>query len=211
MQAVNLIESILGLILCGFGLYLLVAKKPEQQVSLEAGGVKLTVNNAGALLLILGVILLALSRISAMVWKDFEIQFNQARTRADSLASRTHELEADLASANGQLAELGVVLGKGGPARFTVPDMVGLPHDQAVALIRRSGLDTLGISWLSPARAVQALEAQGFRELTPGVMAKGGDTLRLSAGEVVLQAVMPGAKLPKDSRVLLAAVEIKGL
>jgi hypothetical protein len=211
MQAVNLIESILGLILCGFGLYVLLAKKPVQQVNLEAGGVKLTVNNAGALLLILGVILLALSRISAMVWKDFEIQFTEAKARADSLASRTHELDDDLASANGQLAELGVVLGRGGPARFAVPDMVGLPHDRAVALIRQSGLDTLGISWITPARAVQALEGRGYRELSPGVMAKGGDTLRLAPGEVVLQAVMPGARLPKDSRVLLAAVEIKGL
>ncbi len=207
MQAVNLIESILGLILCGFGLYVLLAKKPEQQVNLEAGGVKLTITNAGALLLILGVVLLVLSRISALAWKDLEIQFTGARARADSLAAVNRALDADLAAANGQLAELGVSLGRSGTARFAVPDMVGLPHDQAVALMRRNSLDVLDTRWLSPARAGQVLEEQGYREVSPGVMAKGEDTLRLAPGEVVLQAVMPGARLPKDSKVLLAAVE----
>ena len=208
MQAVNWIETILGFILCGFGLYMLVARKPEQQLNLEAGGVKLTVTNAGALLLILGVVLLALSRISAVAWKDLEIQFTREKARADSLAALSGNLGDDLAAAEGQLKELGVALGRSGTARFAVPNTVGLPHERAVALMRQSGLDTLGISWLTPARAVQALEGQGYRELSPGVMAKGGDTLRLAPGEIVLQAVMPGARLPKDSRVMLAAVEI---
>lgn len=207
MQAVNLIESILGLILCGFGLYLLLARKPAQQVYLEAGGVKLTVYNAGALLLILGVILMALSRISAVVWKDLEIQFTELKARADSLEARGQAAEADLKAANEQLAELGVSLGRGGNVRFPVPQVVGLPHEQAVALMRRNSLDTLGIRWLSRERAGRLLEIQGYQLMASGYLSKGRDTLKLEPGEVVLQAVMPGARLPKDSKVLLAAVE----
>jgi hypothetical protein len=211
MTAIHWIEAALGLLLCCGGLYLTVFRRGGAGVKLEAGALKLTISNAGAFLLLLGALLLLLARISAVAWKDLEIEFTREKARADSLAALSGNLGDDLAAAEGQLKELGVALGRSGTARFAVPNTVGLPHDRAVALMRRSGLDTLGISWLTPARAVQALEVQGYRIVSPGVLARGGDTLRLAPGEVVLQAVMPGARLPRDSRVQLAAVEIKGL
>lgn len=207
MGAINWVEAALGLTLCGFGLYLLAVRKAGAGVRLETGAVKLSVSNTGAFLLMLGVVLLILARISAVAWKDVEIRLNRAETDGRALAQQVAQCRQELADARAQAASLAAAADAGGPQRYAVPDLSGLPYDRAVALIRRHNLDTLGVRWLDLSQAAAALAGRGYREIGPGVMADGADTVRLSPGAVLWQAVPPGTRVPGRSRVWLTAVD----
>ncbi|MRR08935.1 hypothetical protein EG831_02360, partial [bacterium] len=104
MTAIHWIEAALGLLLCCGGLYLTVFRRGGAGVKLEAGVLKLAVSNAGAFLLLLGAALLLLARISAVAWKDIEIQLNEAGSRNAALAARADGLQRRLDDAAAQLA-----------------------------------------------------------------------------------------------------------
>ncbi len=188
MTAIHWIEAALGLLLCCGGLYLTVFRRGGTGVKLEAGVLKLTVSNAGAFLLLLGAALLLLARISAVAWKDIEIQLNEAESRSAALAAREQNLQRRLDDAAAQLAAVAAA-GTAGERGYEVPDVTGLPLDRAVALIRRNSLDTLAVRWVAPPDSV------------PGAPQPG-------PGSVLAQGVMPGIALPRRSRVLVTAVRM---
>ena len=191
MAAINWIEAGLGLALCGTGLYLAAFRKANAGVRLQAGVFKLSVSNTGAFLLLLGAILMALARISAVSWKDIEIQLNQSRQNEAALAGRMTRQQGQADDAAGQLAAVAAAARLSGAPGYAVPDMAGLPLDRAVALIRSRGLDTLAVRWVG-------------REQAAGEF--GADTLALAPGSIIGQGVAPGVALPRRSRVLLTAV-----
>ncbi|MCU0608059.1 MAG: PASTA domain-containing protein [Candidatus Edwardsbacteria bacterium] len=189
MTAIHWIEAALGLLLCCGGLYLTVFRRGGAGVRLEAGVLKLAVSNAGAFLLLLGAALLLLARISAVAWKDVEIQLNEARADSAALAARADGLQRRLDDAAAQLAAVAAA-GTAGERGYRVPDVTGLPLDRAVALIRRNSLDTLAVRWVAPPDSV------------PGAALPG-------PGSVVAQGVLPGVALPRRSRVLVTAVRME--